>query len=59
MLIGINDAKTHGGIRFDTTPTMTGAGTLYPFVVSVMGLNERELPGRDFITAKKPGYDQG
>ena len=38
---------------------MTGAGTLYPFFVSVMGLTERELPGKDFVVAKIPGFCLG
>ncbi|EJK74278.1 hypothetical protein THAOC_04053 [Thalassiosira oceanica] len=54
-----SDTKTHGGIRFDNTTTMAGAGCLLPFVTSVTGLNEREMPGCEFAAVKIPGFCLG
>ncbi len=50
------DKKSMNGMRVKLTFTFSGVGTCFPFVCTVTGLTEREMPtGKNFIVVKVPG----
>ena len=47
------------GLRVKLTYTFSGAGVMAPIFVSVLGLNEREMPEDQCISLKIPGLCVG
>ena len=51
-----NDDPNHVcGLRVKITYTFSAAGTMAPIFISVLGLNDRELPNDDCISMKIEG----
>ena len=54
-----DDSKNMCGLRVKLTYTFTGAGTMAPIFISVLGLNDRELPQDQCVSVKIPGLCVG
>ena len=54
-----DDSKNMCGLRVKLTYTFTGAGTMAPIFISVLGLNERELPQDQCVALKIKGLSVG
>ncbi len=54
-LYQVQDSKLMSWTRVKLTFTFTAMGYCFPIVVTVMGLTEWEMPGKDFVNVKIPG----
>ena len=54
-----DDCKNMNGLRVKLTYTFTSIGTMAPIFISVLGLNERELPQDHCISIDIPGLCVG
>jgi hypothetical protein len=43
------------GMQVKLTFTFTAMGNHFPLVVTVAGLSEKEIPGKDFVHVQIPG----
>ena len=50
------DDKAMQGMRVKLTFTFSAIGTCFPLVATVAGLKEREMPGKEFVHVKIPGF---
>ena len=54
-----DDSKNMCGMRVKLTYTFSGAGIMAPIFITVLGLNERELPQGQCVSLKIPGLCVG
>ena len=54
-LYRVEDSKAMNGLRVKLTFTFTAMGNCFPLVVTVAGLTEKEMPGKDFVHVEIPG----
>ncbi len=48
-LYRVEDSKSTNGLQVKLTFTFTAMGNCFPLVVNVVGLTEKEMPGKDFV----------
>jgi len=51
----VQDCKSMNGMRVKLTFTFTAMGNCFPLVVTVTGLTEWEMSGKDFVHVEIPG----
>jgi hypothetical protein len=54
-LYQMEDSKSMNGLLVKLTFTFTAMGNCFPLVVTVAGLTEKEMPGKDFVHVQIPG----
>ncbi len=54
-LYRVEDSKSMNGLQVKLTYTFTVMGNCFPLVVTVAGLIEKEMPGKDFVHVQIPG----
>ena len=54
-LYRVQDCKSMNGMRVKLTFTLTAMGNCFPLVVTVTGLTEWEMSGKDFVHIEIPG----
>jgi hypothetical protein len=54
-LYQVQDCKSMSGMRVKLTFTFTAMGNCFPLVVTVTGLTEWDMSGKDFVHVEIPG----
>ncbi len=54
-LVRVEDSKSMKGMQVKLMFTFTAMGNCFPLTVTVAGLTEKEMPGKDFVHVKFPG----
>jgi hypothetical protein len=54
-LFRVEDSKSVNGMRVKLTFTFTAMGYCFSLAVTVAGLTEKEMPGKDFVHVQIPG----
>ena len=51
----VEDSESMNGLQVKLTFTFTAIRNCCPLVVTVAGLTEKEMPGKDFVCVQIPG----